>query len=152
VWHTHLKKRLEPKPSSGREAAAPKRKATKKAAAVAVAIDVPTTVPVSPEQSLSTTTTSAATTEEYSYSMASSADHNTTDSFTSEEEFQIDDSFWSETLAMTVDSTDSGMEMSGGDPLGAGGASPSSSNDDDMDDFWLKLFIQAGGMQNLPQI
>ncbi|KAF0931533.1 hypothetical protein E2562_005512 [Oryza meyeriana var. granulata] len=148
VWHTHLKKRLEPKPSSGhpqRAAAAPKRKA-KKTEAVEVALDGPTTVPVSPEQSLSTTTSVA--TEDYS--MASSADQNTTDSFTSEEEFQIDDSFWSETLAMTVDSSDSGMEMSG-EPLGADSASPSSSNDDDMD-FWLKLFIQAGGMQNLPQI
>ncbi|XP_006647539.1 transcription factor MYB30-like [Oryza brachyantha] len=146
VWHTHLKKRLEPKPSSGQPqraaAPAPKRKA-KKAEAVAVAVPVP----VSPEQSLSTTTSSAGTED---CSMASSADQNATDSFTSEEEFQIDDSFWSETLAMTVDSSDSGMESS--EPPCVDSASPpASSNDDDMD-FWLKLFIQAGGMQNLPQI
>ncbi|KAG8071501.1 hypothetical protein GUJ93_ZPchr0006g42295 [Zizania palustris] len=149
VWHTHLKKRLSGagQAQAQRATAAPKRKA-KKAKAVAaevsaVALDEPTTVPVSwPEQSLSTT--SAATED---YSTASSADQNATDSFTSEE-FQIDDSFWSETLAMTPDSPDSGMESA--EPLRMDTASPPSTNDDM--DFWLKLFIQAGGMQNLPQI
>jgi transcription factor MYB, plant len=98
-------------------------------------------VPVSPEQSLSTMTTSAATTDDYS--VASSSLENA-ESFSSAEEFQIDDSFWSETLAMTVDSSDSsGMEP--GHDFGA-------SSSDDMD-FWLNLFMQAGGMENyLPQI
>ncbi|KAG8060226.1 hypothetical protein GUJ93_ZPchr0002g25287 [Zizania palustris] len=142
VWHTHLKKRLSGGQTQQRATAAPKRKAKKTEAAAAV--NGPTTIPVSsPEPSLSTMTVA---TEDYS--MASSADQNTTTDCFSSEEFQIDDSFWSETLAMTVDSSDSGMES--GEPHCMDSASPSSNNDDM--DFWLNLFIQAGGMQNLPQI
>jgi myb proto-oncogene protein len=63
-------------------------------------------------------------------------------------EFQIDDSFWSETLAMTVDSN--GAVMEAGDPLVADGTSMSSSNADM--DFWVTLFMQAADMQNLNQI
>jgi transcription factor MYB, plant len=138
VWHTHLKKRLEPKAPTN--AAAPKRRAAKKQQPEVVVLDGLTTVPVSPEQSLSTTTTSAATTD---YSAASSSLENA-DSFTSQE-FQIDDSFWSEALAMTVDSSDSSSGMETEDDLGA-------SSSDDMD-FWLDLFMQAGGVENyLPQI
>ncbi|WVZ74550.1 hypothetical protein U9M48_022718 [Paspalum notatum var. saurae] len=151
VWHTHLKKRLEPaaKPAAGQQV--PKRKPRKQqqiTEAAAVLEGATGTVPVSPEQSsLSTSTT---TTADYSHSAASSLENNA-DSFTSEdeEEYRIDDSFWSETLAMTVDdSYDSGMQTDGGF-FGASG--PSSANDD-MDDFWLKLFMQASDMQNLPQI
>jgi myb proto-oncogene protein len=69
-----------------------------------------------------------------------------TSSFSSDsEEFQIDDSFWSETLAMAVDSS-----MEAGDPFGADSASPSSSNDEM--DFWVRLFMQAGDLQSLSQI
>jgi transcription factor MYB, plant len=138
VWHTNLKKRLETKPSGQQP---PKRRPKKQRPDEAVVVlDGPTTVPVSPEQSLSTTTTSAATTD---YSAASSSLENA-ESFSSAEEFQIDDSFWTETLAMTVDSSaSSGMEP--GHDFGA-------SSSDDMD-FWLNLFMQAGGMENyLPQI
>ncbi|XP_062222723.1 transcription factor MYB30-like [Phragmites australis] len=135
VWHTHLKKRLEPKPSSQ----APKRK-PKKQQPEAVTLDGPTTLPVSPEQSLSSSTTT--TTD---YSAASSLEN--ADSFISEE-FQIDDIFWSETLAMTMDSSGSPIET--GDSFGLDGASAPSTNDDV--DFWLKLFMQASDMQTLPQI
>nr|BAJ99860.1 predicted protein [Hordeum vulgare subsp. vulgare] len=136
VWHTHLKKRLQSssKPSGQ---AAPKRKAKKPAVATS-ALEGPTSqpasspgqsLPMSPEQSLST----------------SSA----TDSSSSEsEEFQIDDSFWSETLAMSVDSSGSGLETS--DTFGADSASPSSSNDEM--DFWVTLFMQASDMHSLSQI
>ncbi|KAF7090074.1 hypothetical protein CFC21_092892 [Triticum aestivum] len=148
VWHTHLKKRLESssKPSGQ---AAPKRKA-KKPAVAGSAIEGPTSEPassspgqslsMSPEQSLSTS--SAA-----DYSMASSLE-NTGSSSSESEEFQIDDSFWSETLAMSVDSSGSGMET--GDTFGADSLSPSSSNNEM--DFWVTLFMQAGDMQSLSQI
>jgi myb proto-oncogene protein len=71
-----------------------------------------------------------------------------TESFSPDsQEFQIDDSFWSETLAMTVDSSSSVMDA--GDPLlAADGASMLSSNAD----FWVELFMQADDMQNLPQV
>ncbi|TVU29177.1 hypothetical protein EJB05_20733, partial [Eragrostis curvula] len=113
-----------------------------------VVLDGPTTVLVSsPEQSLSTT---SATTTNTDYSVASSLEN--ADSFSSEE-FQIDDSFWTETLAMTPaeDSSDSGMET--GDDFGAqhaASAAPATSSDDM--DFWLRLFMQAGGMQNLAEM
>jgi myb proto-oncogene protein len=107
-----------------------------------VVLDGPTssTVPVSPEQSLSTSTTSST-----DYSAASSLDNNA-DSFTSEEDYQIEDSFGSEPLAMGVDSSDlsSGMERVD---------SPAAPAANDEMDFWLKLFMQASDMQNnLPQI
>ncbi|KAM0848333.1 hypothetical protein ACQ4PT_054443 [Festuca glaucescens] len=134
VWHTHLKKRLE---SSGKpqDATSAQKRKPKKPAAVA-ASEGPTSEPASsPElsQSLSTSSDSGD-------SMATSVEN--MGSFTSEE-FQIDDSFWSETLAMTVDSS-----MEAGDTFG--GASPSSSNDEM--DFWVGLFMQAGELQNLSQI
>ncbi|KAK1618234.1 hypothetical protein QYE76_023751 [Lolium multiflorum] len=131
VWHTHLKKRLE-------SSAAPKRKAKKPVAMTATAItqDGPNSAPVQPISSSAT-----------DYSMASS--YETTESFSPDsQEFQIDDSFWSETLAMTVDC--SGSVMEAGDTIVADGASMRSSNADM--DFWVQLFMQAGDMQNLPQI
>jgi len=145
VWHTHLKKRLEPTNTASQ---APKRKPKKQQQqpeAVTMLEGPTATVPVSAEQSLSTTTTSTTT----DYSAAASSMENA-DSFTSEEEdYQIDDSFWSETLAMTVDSSDdSGMQAEGST---FGASSVTSTSDDDMD-FWLKLFMQASDMQNLAQI
>jgi myb proto-oncogene protein len=72
----------------------------------------------------------------------------TTESFSPDShEFQIDD--WSETLAMTVDSS-SGAGMEAGDPFGADSASPTSSNDEM--DFWVRLFMQASDVQSLSQI
>ncbi|CAM0945178.1 unnamed protein product [Alopecurus aequalis] len=141
VWHTHLKKRLESSKPSGQpqgKTGAPKRKPKKPVAEST--LEAPTSAPVSsPEQSLST---SSATDD----SMATSLEN--TGSFTSEE-FQIDDSFWSETLAMTVDSSGSGMEYAG-DSFGADSASTSSSNDEM--DFWVRLFMQAGDLHGLSQI
>ncbi|XP_047081930.1 transcription factor MYB30-like isoform X2 [Lolium rigidum] len=141
VWHTHLKKRLEssvPASSARRTTAAPKRKPKKPVSPTA--LEGPTSELVSsPEQSLSTS--SSATTDD---SVATSLE--STSSFSSDsEEFQIDDSFWSETLATAVDSS-----MEAGDPFGADSASPSSSNDEM--DFWVRLFMQAGDLQSLSQI
>ncbi|XP_047077400.1 transcription factor MYB30-like [Lolium rigidum] len=136
VWHTHLKKRLE-------SSAAPKRKAKKHAAVTTSVIthDGPSSAPVLPEEPTSSSGTG--------YSMATSS-LETTESFSPDShEFQIDDSFWSETLAMTVDSSSSaGMEA--GDPFGADSASPTSSNDEM--DFWVRLFMQASDVQSLSQI
>eukprot|EP00267_Zea_mays_P000972 NP_001106008.1 transcription factor MYB39 [Zea mays] len=149
VWHTHLKKRLEAQPASQQ---APKRKPTKKQQPEPVTtLEGPAGAvpPVSPERSLSTTTSTTTSTADYS---AASSLENADDSFTSEEDYyQIDDSFWSETLAMTttVDSFESGVQQAEGS-FGASAAAPSSTNDDM--DFWLKLFMQASDMQNLPQI
>ncbi|VAI47057.1 unnamed protein product [Triticum turgidum subsp. durum] len=147
VWNTHLKKRLDSSSSKTSGQAAPKRKA-KKPAVVASALEGPTSKPasspghslsMSPEQSLST---SSAT----DYSMTSSLEN--TGSSSSWEEFQIDDSFWSETLGMSVDSSSFGMETC--DTFSVDSASPSSSNDEM--DFWVTLFMQAGDMQSLSQI
>ncbi|XP_047077399.1 transcription factor MYB30-like [Lolium rigidum] len=137
VWHTHLKKRLD----SSMPSAAPKRK-TKKPAAVTTVIthDGPTSAPVLPEQPISSSATN--------YSMASSSLEMTESFSPDSQEFEIDDSFWSETLAMTVES--SGSVMEAGDPRVADRASMPSSNADM--DFWVQLFMQAGDMQNLPQI
>nr|UKS50819.1 MYB transcription factor [Triticum aestivum] len=135
VWHTHLKKRLDSSSSKTSGQAAPKRKAKKPVAAASTA-DGPVSMPVSsPEQPISSSATD--------YSMASSLEN--TASFTSEE-FQIEDSFWSETLAMTVDSSGSAMEAG----VTPNSASPSSSNDEM--DFWVRLFMQAGEVQSLSQI
>uniref|UniRef100_A0ACD5ZGQ2 Uncharacterized protein n=1 Tax=Avena sativa TaxID=4498 RepID=A0ACD5ZGQ2_AVESA len=129
VWNTHLKKRL----GASSPSAAPKRKAKKSAAVTAA--EGPTSLPASsPEQSPST---------------SSAAEDDSMATYTSDEEFQIDDSFWSETLAMTVDSSCSGMG-SAGDPFAADSASPSLSNEEM--DFWVRLFIQAGDVQSLSQI
>uniref|UniRef100_A0ACD5ZKX0 Uncharacterized protein n=1 Tax=Avena sativa TaxID=4498 RepID=A0ACD5ZKX0_AVESA len=132
VWNTHLKKRLESsKPSA--QPGAPKRKAKKP-----MAVATPegwTSFPVSsPEESPSTSFPAE------DGSMATSLE------ISSDEEFQIDDSFWSETLAMTAGTSVSGKE-SAGDPFGADSASPSSSNEEM--DFWVRIFIQAGDVQSL---
>ena len=139
VWHTHLKKRLDSSSSKTSGQAAPKRKA-KKPAVAASALEGPTSEPASssPGQSLSTSSATG-------YSMASSLE-NTGSS--SSEEFQIDDSFWSETLAMSADSSGSGMESS--DTFGVDSGAPSSSNDEM--DFWVTLFMQASDIQSLSQI
>ncbi|KAM3242329.1 hypothetical protein ACQJBY_054791 [Aegilops geniculata] len=136
VWHTHLKKRLDSSLSKTSGQAAPKRKA-KKPNVAASTLEDPTPDPVSPEQPISSFATD--------YSMPSSLEK--TGSSCSEG-FQIDDSFWSETLAMSVDNSGSGMETS--DTFGADSASPSSSNDEM--DFWVTLFMQAGDMHSLSQI
>ncbi|KAF7079431.1 hypothetical protein CFC21_083664 [Triticum aestivum] len=151
VWHTHLKKRLESSSKTSGQAA-PKLKAKKPAvAATASALEGPTSEPassspgqslsMSPEQSLSTSSATG-------YSMASSLE-NTGSSSSESEEFQIDDSFWSETLAMSVDSSGSGMET--GDTFGVDSASTSSSSNDEMD-FWVTLFMQASDIESLSQI
>ena len=146
VWHTHLKKRLASSSKTSGQAA-PKHKA-KKPPMAASALEGPTSEPASssPGQSFSMSPgQSLSTSSSADYSMASSLE-NTGSS--SSEEFQIDDSFWSETLAMSVDSFGSGMETN--DTFGVDSASPSSTNDEM--DFWVTLFMQASDIQSLSQI
>ncbi|KQK00405.1 transcription factor MYB30 [Brachypodium distachyon] len=149
VWHTHIKKRLEGKTQGTATGAPAKRKAKKHVASVNTTLQQQqqgpvSSVPVSPEQSLST---SSSTDNDC---MASSLE-NTGSSASDSHEFQIDDSFWSETLAMAVDSS-SGSGMEAAESFDADSASPSSSSSNDEMDFWVKLFMQAGDMQSLSQI
>jgi len=157
VWHTHLKKRLEPtnKPEQrGAQAAGagkkhrPKRGGAKKATVPA------TTAPVSPERSAassSVTESSSMTEQEQEQgNTGSSPGFPKEESFTSSasdaEEFQFDDTFWSETLSMPLESFDVPMEPS--DALG----SSSVGADGDLD-YWLRVFMESGDVhQELPQI
>jgi hypothetical protein len=102
----HLKKRLEPKASTNAPTRARKKQQV-------IVLDGPTTAPVLLEQTLSTTTTSTATID---YSMALSLMENAA-SFTSKE-LWINDIFWSETLAITVDNSDSSSGMETMNDLG----------------------------------
>ncbi|CAN6235634.1 unnamed protein product [Urochloa humidicola] len=152
VWHTHLKKRLEP--TSNQEAhetpaaaggkkqrrpAAAKRGGARRAAAAAE--------PVSPERSASSSVTESSVTEQGNTG-SSPVMIPKAESFTSSapdaEEFQFDESFWSETLSMPLESFDVPMEPC--DALGGAGAA------DDMD-YWLRVFMESGDVQHeLPQI
>jgi hypothetical protein len=102
----HLKKRLEPKASTNAPTRARKKQQV-------IVLDGPTTAPVLLEQTLSTTTTSTATID---YSTALSLMENAA-SFTSKE-LWINDIFWSETLAITVDNSDSSSGMETMNDLG----------------------------------
>jgi hypothetical protein len=99
----------EPKASTN--APTPKPRTRKKQQVIV--LDGPTTVPVLLKQTLSTMTTSTATTD---YSTALSLMENA-DSFISEE-LWINDIFWSETLAITVDNSDSSSGMETTNDLG----------------------------------
>ncbi|KAG2567402.1 transcription factor MYB4-like [Panicum virgatum] len=152
VWHTNLKKRLEatkgeeaaheaPAGGSGkkRRPAAAKRGGARRALAAA---------PVSPERSASSSVTESSVTEQGN--TGSSPGFPKEESFTSSpdaEEFQFDESFWSETLSMPLESFDVPME-----PCDAFGAAASSASADDMD-YWLRVFMESGDVQHeLPQI
>uniref|UniRef100_J3LZL1 Uncharacterized protein n=1 Tax=Oryza brachyantha TaxID=4533 RepID=J3LZL1_ORYBR len=152
VWHTHLKKRRGG-PERGRHDAAgggkkhKKPRSEKKPAAAAAA-------PASPERSASSSVTessmASSVAEEHGNAGISSASASMSvsakeeSSFTSaSEEFQIDESFWSETLSMPLDGYDVSMEP--GDAF----AAPSSAEDMD---YWLKVFMEAGEVEDLPQI
>ncbi|XP_052152326.1 transcription factor MYB4 [Oryza glaberrima] len=151
VWHTHLKKRLDAPAQGGHVAASggkkhKKPKSAKKPAAAAAA------PPASPERSASSSVTessmASSVAEEHGNAGISSASASVCakeeSSFTSaSEEFQIDDSFWSETLSMPLDGYDVSME-----PGDAFVAPPSA---DDMD-YWLGVFMESGEAQDLPQI
>ncbi|KAF0890909.1 hypothetical protein E2562_005037 [Oryza meyeriana var. granulata] len=150
VWHTHLKKRLAA-PEHGRHDAASgggkkhkKPKSERRTASAAAA------APVSPERSASSSVTEASmassVAEDHGNAGISSASVSAKEesSFTSaSEEFQFDESFWSETLSMPLDGYD--VSMKTGDAF----AAPSSA--DDMD-YWLGVFMEAGEVQDLPQI
>lgn len=76
------------------------------------------------------------------------------ESFTSSppdaEEFQFDESFWSETLSMPLESFDVPMEPV--DAFGAAATSSAVGAADDMD-YWLRVFMESGDVhQELPQI
>uniref|UniRef100_A0ACD5UDD5 Uncharacterized protein n=1 Tax=Avena sativa TaxID=4498 RepID=A0ACD5UDD5_AVESA len=172
VWHTHLKKRLEPSEQEQHEqaGAAKKRKpasasAPRKRESKARKTDVKATAepPVSPERSLSSTVTEStsmvsAAAAEHGGSSGNSAGSSSVSvkeeqSFTSEsEEFQIDESFWSETLSMPLDDI---MDVVSMEPEPQETFGGNSSSEGDMD-YWLRVFMEGGGgdqdVLDLPQI
>ncbi|TVU15220.1 hypothetical protein EJB05_38728, partial [Eragrostis curvula] len=112
--------------------------------------EAPAAAPVSPERSASSSVTESSTMTEQG-NTGSSSGFAKEESFTSsDQEFQIDDSFWSETLSMPLDSFDIPMEPA--DAFGAAPASSSSGGADDMD-YWLRVFMENDAVQEeLPQI
>ena len=106
--------------------------------------------PVSPERSASSSVTESSVTEQGN---TGSSGFPKEESFTSSpdaEEFQFDESFWSETLSMPLESFDVPMEPC--DAFGAAATSASAAAPDDMD-YWLRVFMESGDVQQeLPQI
>ncbi|KAJ1702008.1 hypothetical protein LUZ63_001787 [Rhynchospora breviuscula] len=147
VWHTHLKKRLLTKDTNQNSNIKIKAKSMKRNRDI-------DSRPISPAQSPSdfsssvTETSSGENTDSYGTSFVKE------ESFTSEEFPIIDESFWSEDVSM-----DNGNELNYTVPADASFdafiSEPAgmlcSSNGDDMD-FWLRVFIEAGEMNDLPQI
>jgi myb proto-oncogene protein len=162
VWHTHLKKRLEPSEqdqhdqasaAKKRKPAAPRKRETeKKARKTAEA----TAAPVSPERSVSSTVTEST---EHGGNSGNSAGSSASvsvkeESFTSaseeSEEFQIDESFWSETLSMPLDDINDVVSMEPHETFSG------KSSDGDMD-YWLRVFMEGSAgdgddVLDLPQI
>ncbi|KAF7017474.1 hypothetical protein CFC21_030916 [Triticum aestivum] len=158
VWHTHLKKRLDPSAQEQHQeakkrkkpaAAARKREGKVKMRKLDALTAKAAPVLSSPERSVSSTltestSTASAAAEQHgnSGSSASASASVKEECFTSSEEseeFQIDESFWSETLSMPLDDiNDVCMEPHDafGKPAGADGG--------DMD-YWLKVFMEGGG-------
>ena len=148
VWHTHLKKRLEPSEqgqheqagsaAKKRKPAAPRKRETGKKARKTEA------APVSPDRSVSSTVTEstsvASAAAEHGGNSGNSAGSSVSvkeESFTSaSEEFQIDESFWSETLSMPLDDINDVL-MEPQDAFGK-------SSDGDMD-YWLGVFMEGSG-------
>lgn len=161
VWHTHLKKRLEPikhKQDHAPAAAAASKKKQKAAAAPKrggarkVPEEVPVAAaPVSPERSVSSSVTDSSSMTHPGGNTGSSDEFAKEESFTSSGEFQIDETFWSETLSMPLESFDIPMDSLDDVPMMATSSSTSSGGADDMD-FWLRVFMDTDDVQELPQI
>jgi transcription factor MYB, plant len=172
VWHTHLKKRLEPTTKqleqeqhgahaggdAARKRSRPKRAGARKTTTAAVA--PATTAPASPERSAASSSVTESTEQEQGNTGTSSPGFPKDESFTSSseaaEEFQFDDTFWSETLSMPLDSFDDvPTEPCSSGAFGDVAASSSSSSvgaDADLD-YWLGVFMKSGDAhQQLPQV
>ena len=172
VWHTHLKKRLDPSAQEQHQeakkrkkpaAAARKREGKVKMRKLDALTAKAAPVLSSPERSVSSTltestSTASAAAEQHgnSGSSASASASVKEECFTSSEEseeFQIDESFWSETLSMPLDDIND-VCMEPHDAFGK----PTGAADGDMD-YWLKVFMEGGdddnnnnGALDLPQI
>ncbi|XP_008805219.1 transcription factor MYB30 [Phoenix dactylifera] len=169
VWHTHLKKRVSPnqlvqnsnrKRKAGQgDAMAGMEFGPAKLQAIAMVPDgkpgKPSPVPVSPSPSQSCSDiSSSATTNSSAIIGEIGIKEECTDS--SAELPEMDDSFWSE--ALSIENCDAPMDynmIAGPPPNSLSDAfstfSPSNYNDDDMN-FWLKLLMEAGDFQELPEI
>ncbi|WVZ86395.1 hypothetical protein U9M48_033184 [Paspalum notatum var. saurae] len=167
VWHTHLKKRLEPTEQELHEAQAQAGAGKKQRSAAArrggarkTADAVPATAaaPVSPERSASSSVTESTSMTEQGCNTGTTSSpvfpKEESQSFTSSseaEEFQMDESFWSETLSMPLDSFDIPMDPS--DAFGPPTTTSSSVGAADDMDYWLRVFMETDDVhQELPQI
>ncbi|XP_072956927.1 transcription factor MYB4-like [Typha angustifolia] len=154
VWHTHLKKRLTPKQNTQGS------KKRKECGARASAASNPTTAlefnaesrrqrfdstpsVVSMSQEQSSSENSSSVSDSYAYNTAASKE----ESFSSQEVQEIDESFWSEALSMDDCASHLEVVVPSSDPFLSFGAS----NSDDMD-FWMRVFMEAGEMKDLPLI
>ncbi|XP_008785342.2 transcription factor MYB30-like [Phoenix dactylifera] len=153
VWHTRLKKRVKPNQVAQEPKIKTHSDAFKHTPLVHPRFDDPRLLPASQEQSYSDFSCTATD----SYTMSGENTNSVAvkeDSFCSEEFPEIDESFWSEVLSMDsraapVDLTALQGPASG--PLGEHFGSFGASDNDDMD-FWLRVFLEAGDLQALPEM
>ncbi|KAJ3682340.1 hypothetical protein LUZ60_014913 [Juncus effusus] len=143
IWHTHLKKKLMPSSPVSKQ---PRRKNAKPKTETNIISLSPNNSQPEPVSSFS------------SFSTDQSCSEKEAESFLSVENItEIDESFWTETLSMdtTTDSVspiNQTTENSFGDFSGCmiGDADQYSINDDK--EFWLKVFVEAGGNMDLSQV
>ncbi|XP_008807658.1 transcription factor MYB30-like [Phoenix dactylifera] len=166
VWHTHLKKRVNPNQSAQN----PKRKAQSgvktvmevgptKLQAIPLAahpkLENPSQDLVSPSQSCSEISSSAATNASTMTGEINDAGIKEGCMQSSEELLKIDASFWSEALSIDDCGMPMDCNMSAGPPPTSLGdpfsSSPSNFDNDDIN-FWLKVIMEAEDFQELLEI
>ncbi|WOL08109.1 hypothetical protein Cni_G16861 [Canna indica] len=154
VWHTHLKKLLSPNQPSKetkRKIKSASRNNTKNNARM----DTASIAPISPARSFRELSSCA--TDSPSISTETGSDVCTKEgSFCSSDEFlDIDETFWLDALSMDDSAAASSMdftELETAPPCEASQHfSLLGSSDDDMD-FWRRVFVGAGDVQELSQI
>ncbi|KAG1359751.1 Transcription factor MYB4 [Cocos nucifera] len=163
VWHTHLKKRVNPnhsvqnsKPKVQSDVKTVMASRPEKLQSIPVAghqkLEYPSLDPVSPSQSCSEISSSATNSSIITGDISNAGiKEGCMDS--SEELLGIDASFWSEELPVDDCGTPlMDCSMLAGPPLGDPFPfSPSNFSNDDAN-FWLNIFMGAGDFQELPEI
>ena len=145
MWHTHLKKRLNPYQLNSVEE--PKRKPRSQAKTDIESKPAPfqpNTVEFASNHNMNMQMNSTVVSLDHwgshsdiSYSGTNSCMTTKSMDSCSQELLEIDESFWSEALSM--------------DATPAPGHTLSSSNDEEVD-FWLRIFMEAGEMRDLPEL
>ncbi|MQM08005.1 hypothetical protein Taro_040852 [Colocasia esculenta] len=175
VWHTHLKKRVKPSPASQQTRKRARRDAAADMESKPITLQIDPSaaapaytrfegaspVPTSPPQSCSELSSSASTDCSTATGETNPAESVKYGEYTdsSDKFLDMDESFWSEALS-TLDDSAASLDFAtpyGSLPLDhvgqAGGYhgfhTDASSGEDDAD-FWLRVFMQAGGQLQLP--